>query len=561
MLNSMMKIISILILIISVIVGIMKLINIIENSESNNYNNSKLENSNKVNIAEKINDNEIEDGKNNNINKKVNHRINNNKYYYDLIIVGAGLSGLTAAYEANKLSNNSLKILLLETSSKYGGNSVNEIDGINILMPSKKYKNKKKKEDSFSSFFDDSFEFGRYSNDKDLLTLLVNNSYELYDFLFKELNCDSLKLVQSEGSKIPRTLIYDSPDKTTGKYLSDIIYNKLNNISSVDIFFNSHFIDFVINENHSEIKGVIYEIQENYYIFNVTAYSKAVILATGGFGSDFYTDESILKEYLAQYYYLPTISTRYTQGIGLKIGRNKGASLIYLREAEVYPTCFVDLFDRYNRHKTIAPDLLRELGGILLNKRGKRFCDEIGDRRYVAQSILKNCDIVTDPKIIKQYEGFLIINDEIKEKYGEKIDDYISSGFFKKYKSFDEFSHDMNISEYYVNIRKSIISYNQGCESKRDKYGKKVFPTKFKMGDNIYVAIITPCIFHTLGGLRISENAEVLNEAKKPIKGLFAAGQVIGGVHGMISMQGNILTQSTVFGKLAANSAVNYIKK
>ena len=323
MLNSMMKIISILILIISVIVGIMKLINIIENSESNNYNNSKLENSNKVNIAEKINDNEIEDGKNNNINKKVNHRINNNKYYYDLIIVGAGLSGLTAAYEANKLSNNSLKILLLETSSKYGGNSVNEIDGINILMPSKKYKNKKKKEDSFSSFFDDSFEFGRYSNDKDLLTLLVNNSYELYDFLFKELNCDSLKLVQSEGSKIPRTLIYDSQDKTTGKYLSDIIYNKLNNISSVDIFFNSHFIDFVINENHSEIKGVIYEIQENYDIINVTAYSKAVILATGGFGSDFYTDESILKEYLAQYYYLPTISTRYTQGIGLKIGEIK----------------------------------------------------------------------------------------------------------------------------------------------------------------------------------------------------------------------------------------------
>ena len=50
---------------------------------------------------------------------------------FDLIIVGAGLSGLTAAYEANKLTNSSLKILLLEASSYFGGNSINEIDGIN----------------------------------------------------------------------------------------------------------------------------------------------------------------------------------------------------------------------------------------------------------------------------------------------------------------------------------------------------------------------------------------------------------------------------------------------
>ena len=535
------KLIQFIILIISIIIGIIKIFN-----STKNYDNS---------------DNQ----KGNNIINEKNDKIGNNikekpEQYYDLIIVGAGLAGLTAAYESSKLTNNSIKILLLETSSKYGGNSNYEIDGINLLMPPYNFTMNEKIIDNFTCFFDDSFDFGRYANEKDLLTILVNNSYELYNFLFNELNCNSLKLIKSEGSRVPRTLIYNNQDITTGHYLSDILYNKIKNISSINISFYSHFIDLITNKDYNETKGIIYQIQEEDKIINITAKSKAIILATGGYSSDFYDEKSLLKEFLAQYYHLPTFSTKYTQGNGIKIARNKGAVLIDQRQAEIYPTCFVDLLDRFNKHKILASDLFRELGGILLNKRGKRFCNEMGYRRYVGQSILKNCDISTDPNIIKQYEGFLIINEEIKEKFGNKIDDYISNGYMKKYKSFDEFSQEMNISEYYTNIRKSILSYNQGYEQKGDRYGKKNFPTKFKMGEIIYVGIITPCNFHTLGGVLISENSEILNENKKPIKGLFAAGEIIGGVHGEISMQGNILTESLVFGRLAAKSAINYIK-
>ena len=544
MLNGM-KIFQLLILIISIIIAAIK----IYNSNIFKINNGRDKNNNNDNnINEKIEDN------------KINQIIEN----YDLIIAGAGLSGLTAAYEASKLSDNSLKILLLEASSKYGGNSNNEIDGINLLIPPDNYEFKNN--DNFTCFYDDSFDFGRYASEKDLLTILVGNSYELYDFLFNELDCNYLKLIQSEGSKVPRTLIYnngiDEEDRmTTGGYLSNMLYNKIKNISSINILFNANFVDLVINEDYSEIKGVIYQIQQDYKIINVTAKSKAIILATGGYGSDFYAEESILKEFLVQYYYLPTFSTEYTQGVGLKIGRNKGGVLIDQRQAEIYPTCFVDLSDRFNRHKIIAPDLFRELGGILMNKRGKRFCDEMSDRRFVGQSIIKNCNIATDPNVIKQYEGFLIINEEIKEKYGEKINYYISKGYLKEFESFDDFANYMKISEYYTNIRKSIISYNQAYDQNRDIFGKGKFPTKFKMADTIYVGVITPCIFHTLGGIRISENAEILNEEKRPIKGLYAAGQIIGGIHGVMSMQGNILTQSVVFGRLAAKSAVNYIKK
>ena len=186
----------------------------------------------------------------------------------------------------------------------------------------------------------------------------------------------------------------------------------------------------------------------------------------------------------------------------------------------------------------------------------------MGSRRYVGQNILKNCDIVTDPKIIKQYEAFMIINEAIKKEFNEdEINKYIKEGYLIKYNSFEDFAKNMNISDYLDNIRKSINNYNQGYENKYDKFGKKNFPHKFKMKEKIYVSIVTPCTFHTLGGVKITYECEILNTKDRIIDGLFAAGEIIGGIHGIMAMQGNILTQSAVFGRLAAKYAVNYIKE
>ncbi len=81
------------------------------------------------------------------------------------------------------------------------------------------------------------------------------------------------------------------------------------------------------------------------------------------------------------------------------------------------------------------------------------------------------------------------------------------------------------------------------------------------MKGKIYVSIVTPCTFHTLGGVKITDECEILNTKDRIIDGLFAAGEIIGGIHGIMAMQGNILTQATVFGRLAAKSAVDYIKE
>ena len=498
---------------------------------------------------------------------KTLNKANYNEDEYDIIIVGAGLAGLTAAYEANKLTNNSARILLLEASDTYGGNSINDIDGINILL-NEKNDNANNIRDSFSLFFNDSNEYGQYTSDTELLTILVNKSHELLDFFIKDLGCNNLRIIKSEGSSFSRTFISNFSNITTGKYLSTSLYNRLKNISSTKILFNSIFTDLIINSEHTVVHGIKYNISTNNItnantstIETKSIYSKSVILCTGGYGSDFYTNESILNESLVQLYYFPTFTTKYTRGDGLKIVRNKGGALTHQRFGDIYPTCFVHLKDRFNRHKILCPDKFRELGAILMNKRGKRFCDERGTRRYVGQNILKNCDIVTDPKIIKQYEGFLIINEAIKKQYGNDINTFIDKGFFIKYKSFEDFAKDMNISNYIENIRKSIRSYNQISETKSDEYNKNNFQNKFKMKSTIYVAIITPCTFHTFGGVQITDECEILNTKDRIIYGLYAAGEVIGGIHGSLAMQGNILTQAAVFGREAAKAAVKYIKE
>ena len=119
----------------------------------------------------------------------------------------------------------------------------------------------------------------------------------------------------------------------------------------------------------------------------------------------------------------------------------------------------------------------------------------------------------------------------------------------------------MNITEFMNNIKKSINNYNEASENKVDNFGKKINPNKFKLKGKIYVGIVTPCTYHTFGGVKITNECEILNNNDRIIDGLFAAGEIIGGIHGVMALQGNILTQAAVFGRLAAKAAIDYINE
>ena len=286
--------------------------------------------------------------------------------------------------------------------------------------------------------------------------------------------------------------------------------------------------------------------------------AKGVILASGGFGHDFDSDDSLLKEFFPDKMKFPTTNGKQTQGIGVKIARKIGIGLVDMNQVQIHPTGFVNLNDRYEKNKILAPELLRGVGGILINQKGKRFCNELGTRDYVSQKIIENCDKVKSDSIT-QYESFMLINQKAIDVYGGKVEFYIQKGYLRKYDSLKIFTEKMNISKYYDNLVQTINEYNESADTKKDKYGKKVFPQKFDLNDYIYAGIITPSIHYTMGGLTMNYNAQLIKTNGQIMNGLFGAGEVTGGVHGGNRLGGNSLMECGVFGRRAARSAVEYI--
>ena len=104
------------------------------------------------------------------------------------------------------------------------------------------------------------------------------------------------------------------------------------------------------------------------------------------------------------------------------------------------------MYDRYQKNKILAPELLMGVGGILINQKGQRFCNELGTRDYVSQKIIENCEMAKSDSIT-QYESFMIINQKAIDVYGGKVNFYIDKGYLRKYNSFKEFTEKMNKSE------------------------------------------------------------------------------------------------------------------
>ena len=473
---------------------------------------------------------------------------------YDIIIVGSGLAGLTAAFESNKLFNGEKKILLLEKTPKFGGNSAKATSGINMLNTP--LQEKEGVQDSFDIFYKDTMKSGKNLSQPKLVSTVVNDSHNLFDFFTKEIGSDISKLGILGGHSVART--HRPTKETVGYHLVDTVYKKVKDINSIKIIFNATVCDLITDEKKTSIKGIKYYLNENNKDV-IELKTKSVILATGGFGHDFDSEDSLLKEFVPDKMKFPTTNGKQTQGIGVKIARKIGIGLTDMNQVQLHPTGFVNLDDRYAKNKILAPELLRGVGGILINQKGERFCNELGTRDYVSQKIIQNCEIAKD-NTITQYESFMLINQKSIDVYGGKVDFYIKKGYLRKYDTIKAFTEKMGLAAYYDNVVKTINEYNESADKKMDKFGKKVFPQKFDLNDYIYVGIITPSIHYCMGGLTMTQNGELIKTDGTIMKGLFGAGEVTGGVHGGNRLGGNSLMDCAVFGRRTAKAAVEYVK-
>merc|ERR1712113_1050301 len=297
-----------------------------------------------------------------------------------------------------------------------------------------------------------------------------------------------------------------------------------------------------------------------------------VILCSGGFGADFGSD-SLLAKYRPDLLHLPTTNGEHCTGDAIKMGEAIGAKTIDLEWVQVHPTGLVKPDDPDAKIKFLAAEALRGVGGIVLDADGKRFANELGRRDYVTGEMWKN-----------KPPFRLCLNKAASDEIIWHCKHYTGRGVMKYYASGEELAKDMGIPV------QTLIDTHQGhfeAAKKQEKdpeggpfpaypSGKTWDEPSGKTGSGkkfyhniidgsqvatelFYVAIITPVIHYCMGGLEIDTDSAVVTASGDAIPGLYAAGEVAGGVHGNNRLGGNSLLDCVVFGRVAGKACAKYM--
>jgi flavocytochrome c len=274
----------------------------------------------------------------------------------------------------------------------------------------------------------------------------------------------------------------------------------------------------------------------------------AVVIATGGYGAGVLFPGGLLESLRPDLMHLPTTNGEHCTGDGIVFAREIGAGAIDLEHVQVHPTGLVHLDNPDDRVKFLAAEALRGEGGIILDREGNRFCNDLGTRDYVTGCMWKH----------NKGPYRLIFNSKATSGIAWHCKHYVGRRVMKVTTG-AELAKDMGIPA--ETLKKTFDDYNRYSKEGGDPWGLKFFKAApYAVDDTFNVAIITPVVHYTMGGLSINGRAEVLRaDNQEPIPGLYAAGEVTGGVHGKNRLGGSALLECVVFGREAGKSAAEYL--
>ncbi|CAJ1407897.1 unnamed protein product [Effrenium voratum] len=476
------------------------------------------------------------------------------------IVVGGGLGGMSAA---NTVVENGGRVVLLDKSSFCGGNSTKATSGINGAGT--KTQKAKGIPDNADIFTQDTLKGG--AKKPELAKLLCVNSASDVDWLVEKFNLDLSLLARLGGHSQPRT--HRGKERFPGMTITYALIQMLEKVAEkTDLarIVTKAKVVKLIQEGKACV-GCVYEKGgQNFQEFG------PVILASGGFGADF-TSNSLLAQYRPDLLHLPTTNGEHCTGDGIKMGEAIGAKSIDLEWVQVHPTGLVKPDDADAKIKFLAAEALRGVGGIILNAEGKRFCNELGRRDYVTGEMWKS-----------KPPFRLCLNKASSDEIIWHCKHYTGRGVMKFYENGEALAKDMGVAlsvieqtheEHYAAAKKTETQPDAGPwpaypsgkswdeASGKTGSGKKfyhnIIPGSCVKNEPFYVAIITPVIHYCMGGLLIDTDSACVGPNNQAIPGLYAAGEVAGGVHGNNRLGGNSLLDCVVFGRVAGKAAAKYM--
>ena len=442
----------------------------------------------------------------------------------DIVIIGAGGAGLAAAIEGVQ---NGAKVIVLEKMGVAGGNTTSATGGLNAAET--KIQKELGIEDTKEQFYADTMKGGYNKNDPALVRKMVDKAAETVDWLMS-FGVDLSDVGKMAGSTNKRTH-RPQGGAAVGAHMVSVMETEALKIG-VDLRKNSKVIDIIKEENKPA--GVVVETNGQRY----TIAAKAVIIATGGFGAN---PDMVVK-------YKPEL-----EGFGTT--NHKGATGDAFAWIEKFGGALTQM-DEIQTHPTVVPgnglmitEAVRGNGAIMVNREGNRFCSEMATRDVMSKAILnqtgKTAYLVFDMGVRKSLKA---------------IEGYVKQGLLTEGKTPEALAQKLGIPA--ESFASTIASYNQIQASGNDaEFGRKASEMPRPLTEGPYYAVeVGPAIHHTMGGIKITPNAEVLDTNGNVIPGLYAAGEVTGGVHGGNRLGGNAVADICVYGKIAADSALEYIK-
>jgi len=352
-------------------------------------------------------------------------------------------------------------------------------------------------------------------------------------------NLDLSLLTRMGGHSQPRT--HRGKERFPGMTITYALMEKYEDICKSEPHrarqINKAKVTKLIQNANGDCVGVVYEKDgKTFEEFG------SVIVCSGGFGADF-SDKSYLQKHRPDLAHLPTTNGDHCDGAGIRFSEAIGAETVDMQYVQVHPTGIVNPKDPNNKIKFLAAEALRGSGGIIINKDGERFVDELGRRDYVSGEMFKN-----------KAPFRLVLNSKSSKEIEWHCKHYCGRGLMKNFKNGQDLAKEMNIDSKVLD--KTFKEYSKYAENKSCPSGKKFYPNApYDVNDMFNVAIITPVIHYTMGGLKVDEHSRVLG-AKGAIKGLYAAGEVMGGVHGKNRLGGNSLLDCVVYGRVAGRTSV-----
>ena len=453
----------------------------------------------------------------------------NDSYSYDVVIVGAGGAGLVAAVEA---SQSGASVAVLEKTPSTGGNTLISGGGLNV--PGSRQQKALGIEDSVESFCEDTLKGGDNLADPELVRVMAENALADADWLMDDIHVDFMsdRVQQFGGHSVPRALI------PVGNKGTEMI-SKLQataEANGVDIFFNTRGTELVME--NGRVSAVKAENNGKTVTFEA---GKGVILTTGGFASDV----EMRKQYNPNYdERFMTTATLASTGDGIKMAQAVGAGVRDMEWIQVYPTC--------NPLTGIISYVANSRfdGAILVNTEGQRFIDEMGRRDVISNAILD------------QPEGFayLVWGQEVEtvgnmtQLHTQEFSQWQKDDLLYVADSIEDAAGHYGIDP--AALRATVDAYNASIADGVDEDFNRGGTLRTLSEGPFYIQKVVPSAHHTMGGLTINTDAQVLDTEGNPIEGLYAAGEVTGGIHGTNRLGGNAITDLVVFGRIAARSAV-----